>query len=151
MGDDEDFTDPFEQQPGGEDIGEEVERPEIDFRGGYKERQHAIGIEVERARTAEEMLIEEVKKVLDSSAYSSLRRDEKDDIIDRVQSMSNLRLYNLPALVLARIWFLKHSRQNSTPKGIPIDPKEFKSFISEYEAANVSPVDLIRYIRMLEK
>ncbi len=151
MGDDDDFTDPFEaaQEGGAGEGGAEEgveERPGVDFRGGYKEQQHALGVERERARTAEERLSAEVHKILDEPAYNQLSRDQKDDIEAAITPMSNLRLYNLNALVLARTWFLKHPRESKN-----ISPKEFKAFTTTYEDANVSPVDLLRYIRMLGK
>ena len=155
-GDDEEEQD--DESFGGEPQEEDIQ--ELDMGGGedmefspdYKQRQQmsserknvlgTVGAGNQKAqRTPEEAAIDQVQGVL-ASSYKDLTEDKNRRIVAIAERTKNIHLLNIEVFVLAALWIVEKSK---------LDMENFQNFVKiNKERSEVSQVDLLRYIRMLQ-
>lgn len=132
----------------GEEESEAEAQEEVEYKADYKQLQEfSTGLStqgfnkgIQRAtKTPQERALIEVKMTLDMRIYSNISEYKKKDIINYLERLNNLELYNIETVILATLWKLSKNE---------LDKKNFSSFTKQYD--NVNPIDLLRYIRKLE-
>lgn len=133
---------PFEgddEIPAGDDEGP-------DLKAGYKDLQNVrlgrMGAGGDkRGKTEEEKALDRADMVVNGMSF--IPPDEKGHLVDNLKRMHNIQLYNLDILMVALWW---------KEKKMKLSPKTFKEFVVSIKmTAPVDQVDLLRYIRFIEK
>jgi len=138
-----DYEETFEDDKAGSD-------EEIEFAPDYKQLQQisdkrtpggdvtgpSKGLQ-KAQRTPEEATLDQVEGVL-SSTYPDISSTLRHRVINVIEKVKNVYLYNVDILVLAAIW---------TVEGKELTKQNIKTFTTRYKTSNT--IDLIRYIRVL--
>lgn len=114
-------------------------RPGADIPGFKQNIQKAM-------RSPEEAAVEQAYGILNSGPYIILNEHQIEVVIKKVQKVKNLHLMNMEILVAAIVW--KNVGLGGSQPG-KLDKKNLGLFSSKV-APTVGPIDLLRYIRMLE-
>lgn len=139
------------------EFGSEYGEPDddIDFRPDFKQLQQVssgkqseivagVSLRLQKSlRTPEEAAREQIMGVLGSPAFANLSEDKKKGIGELLEKVPKVHVYNVETLVLAGLWKIdNHS----------LDKSEFAKFYKQYLATtNANRIDLLRYIRLLDR
>lgn len=150
-GDERSFEDGDDQggdTEGGGNEGEDLEFDQ-DFRqqSGYEKKSGTGGPggmsegRIKSQRTPQEAASEQVLGIL-SSSYSHLTEARKQKVVATIENTKNFFNMNIEVLVLAALWSAENKK---------MERGEFQKWISSQESAkDVNPMDLLRYIRVVE-
>lgn len=158
-----------EDEPRGEDEGEETEFGDIDEEMGetaiaMEEAELVSGFEQQRnlryrsetgevvegvskqiqrsLKSPEETAIEQLHGFLSDSKFSDLSAARKETVVSLAEKLKNLSLLNVEVLAYAGLWVVE--------KWGDLEKKELQAFGRKYKVRPENMVDLIRYLRMME-
>lgn len=143
----------FNREPDDEEDpfrGDLVEE-DIDFRPDFKQMQQMTGDKgrgttiapgankrTQKAmRSAEDVIIDQLRGVLSSDAYSGLSESKKNSLVGEAELFKNVHLLNLETLIQALIWKMEAKQLNK---------KSFADFVKKYSVAD--QISLLLYIRL---
>lgn len=138
-----------EGDAGGGEEGEEDLEFDQDFRqkSDYEKKKGTGGPggmsegRIKSQRTPQEAASEQVLGIL-SSSYTHLTEARKQKVINTIENVKNFFNMNIEVLVLAALWSAENKK---------LERGEFQKWVASQETArDIIPMDLLRYIRVVQ-
>lgn len=95
-------------------------------------------------RTAEDAALDQARGYISGGAFPFLDKKAENMVIDMLKGVKGIATLNVRTIVIAGIW----KYQNSKLK-MPENGDSFKAFIKKIDDPSVQPVDILRYIRLI--
>ena len=93
-------------------------------------------------KSPKENAVAKASQILTENIYGSLSGKKKEKILKNIENIPNIQIYNINTLVLAELWKIEN---------ISLTKESFRKFVnSKASQVDAHPVDLFRYIRILE-